>query len=114
MVRFADTRPASRILLVAILLVSLALFCLDDLVRAAAPAHGAEAGAMDCGGVVCDEASGCSGAAVKPPVPAAGIVAPPAMPGAPAPVVAPVSPPAPPGPPGPPVVLPAPRSPPAA
>ncbi|MGH7307434.1 MAG: hypothetical protein ACREK6_01935 [Candidatus Rokuibacteriota bacterium] len=61
------TRPLSRTMLVTLLLASLAMFCLSDLARAAAPSGEL----MGCASLLCDEASGCGTTVTKlvaPPV----------------------------------------------
>lgn len=80
------TWPPLRTALVALLLVSLAMFCLSDLARAAAagPEHAA------CVSLLCDEASGCGIAATRLVAPPVAAVASPVVPLTPAPVTTPL------------------------
>lgn len=67
------TQRSARAILVTLLLTAVAMFCLSDLVQAAAPST------MDvgCASRLCDEAAGCGAPAGKPVgLPVAVVVAP--------------------------------------
>jgi hypothetical protein len=104
------TWPSPRTLVVALLLASLAAFCLSDLVEAAAPS----ADRMDCASLLCDLGTGCGSTSTKHVgAPVAALIA--LLPfSAPAPFIMPIAAAVPSTAPGRQVVPRAPRSPPAA
>lgn len=97
-------------MLVALLLASLAMFCLGDLARAAAPS----AEQMNCVSLLCDEASGCGTTVTKLVAPPVGAVAALVVLATPAPTTTPLLAAEPPASPGRQVVPVGPRSPPVA
>ena len=80
------TRPSSRTLLVALLLGSLTVFCLGELVQAAAPS----AERMDCASLLCDE-QGCEMTTTKHVAPPVGAFVTPLLVTSPAPPTMPLA-----------------------